>query len=187
MGAADFNTGALIKGTQEEILAALKIFNKYVTTKHEQYAKERNCAYLMSCYVSYDGEQGMGTRLTNMSEEDLIKFIEEHDNKVLVSASGPYGRFGSLSDVDLFKEIAEAAPHATVSGGMSGFNPGGDQIAAFELENGLMKCKYHEGEQEWDEDEDGEDWDDEWDEEDFEEPDWDYEEVYDPIAKKIVK
>ena len=187
MGAADFNTGALIKGTQEDVLAAIKVFMEYSTTKHDQYAKERNCAYLQSCYISYDGEKGLGTRLDSMSEEDLAKFIADHNNTVIISASGPYGRFGFLSEVNLFKEAAEAAPKATISGGMSGFNPGGDQMAAFELKDGLMTCKYHEGE-EFDEefDEDEEDWDDE-DDEDFEEPDWDYEEIYDPVKKKIVK
>ena len=188
MGAADFNTGAVIKGTQEEIVAALNVFNTYATTKHEQYAKERNCAYLMSCYLSYEGEHGLGTRLSNMTEEDIVKFIAEHNNEVLVSASGPYGRFGFLSEVNLFKEAAEAAPNATIAGGMSGFNPGGDQIAAFKLENGLLTCKYYEGEPEWEGEDEDEVWDDDdFDEENFEEPEWDYEEIYDPVTKKIVK
>ena len=70
--------------------------------------------------------------------------------------------------------------------GMDGFGTGGEQIASYELKDGLMVCKYHAGEpDEWDEDE--EDWDeDEWDE-DCDEPAWDYEEVYDPIAKKFIQ
>ncbi len=188
MGAADFNTGALIKGTTKEIVSAVNIFKKYATIKHEQYAKERNCAYLQSCYISYDGEEGLGTRINDMTDEEIAEFAKNHDNSVIVSASGPYGRFGFLSEVGLFKEIAESAPHATVSGGMSGFNPGGDQIAAYELKDGLLTCKYVEGEcEDWDEED--EDWDDydEDGEDDFEEPEWDYEEIYDPITKKIVK
>jgi hypothetical protein len=120
-----------------------------------------------------------------MSDDEIVTFAEKHNNTVIISASGPYGRFGFLSEVGLFKDIAEAAPHATVSGGMSGFNSGGDQIASYELKDGLMTCKYCEGEEpEWDEDEN---WDEDEDDEDFEEPEWDYEEIYDPIARKYLK
>ena len=178
MGAADFHTGAVIKGTTEEIVTAVNVFKEYTKGNHP--------AYLMSCRISYDGEKGLGTRVNNMTDEEIAAFAANHDHTVMISASGPYGRFCFLRDVNLFQDLAEAVPHATISGGMDGFGTGGEQIASYELKDGLMVCKYHAGEpDEWDEDE--EDWDeDEWDE-DCDEPAWDYEEVYDPIAKKFIQ
>ena len=54
MGAADFHTGAVIKGTTEEIVTAVNVFKEYTKGNHP--------AYLMSCRISYDGEKGLGTR-----------------------------------------------------------------------------------------------------------------------------
>ena len=187
MGAADFNTGVTLRGTREELLAMLKVLKSYATEKHEQYAKERNCAYLNSVYLARYQSAGLGQRINDMTDEDMLNLIDTCKNVIDVDASGPYGRFGFLSEVDLFREMAEAAPTASFEGGMGGFSTGGDQAAAYELKDGLLYCKYAEGEdwEEYDEDED-EDWDD--DDEDWDaEPDWTEEVVYDPIAKKCVR
>lgn len=190
MGAADFNTNARIEGTKEEILAIMKVLLSYTTEKKDQYNKERNCPYLTSVYVSGDGEKGLGTRLAPAEDADYLKFIEDRGNVLYVDASGPYGRFGFLDEVDLFHEMAEAAPGAKFVGAMSGFNPGGDMVAAFELKDKLLQCKYlMPNEEAWEDEEDEED---DWDENDDEcwddeEPDWDEIVVYDPIKKKYVK
>ena len=187
MGAADFNTGMTLRGTREELLAMLKVLKSYATEKHDQYVKERNCAYLMSVFLARHQSAGLGQRIDMMTDEDMLDLIDECKNVIEVDASGPYGIFGFLSEVRLFLDLAEAAPHATFEGGMGGFNPGGDQVAAYELKDGLLYCKYAEGEDaEWDEED--EDWDDD-DDEDWEdeEPDWTDEEIYDPVARKFIR
>lgn len=185
MGAADFNTGATIQGTRDEVFAILKVFHSYATEKHEQYSKKRNCAYLNSVYVGGEKTTGLGNRINFMSDEQLLSMIEENNCTITVNASGPYGRFNSLEDVDLFRDVAEVAPNAKVSGGMGGFDPGGDQCATFELKDGLLYCKYANGygDECWND----EDWDDDEDDWDEEEPNWDFEEVYDPIKKEVVE
>ena len=65
MGAADFNTGATIKGTKEEVLAILKVVLDYNTTKKEQYNQKRNCPYLTSVYVRGTDEKGINKILMN--------------------------------------------------------------------------------------------------------------------------
>lgn len=189
MGAADFNTSAKIKGTKEEVLSILKVLLNYNTTKKEQYNKKRNCPYLTSVYIHGSKEKGMGTRLAPAEDADLLKFIEENNCEIVADASGPYGSFGLLEEVDIFHDMAEAAPTASFSGGMGGFGTGGDQFANFELKDGLLYCKYSlpsDDELNEDEYEDDESYDDDDDWED-EEPIWDEEVVYDPIKKKNVK
>lgn len=190
MGAADFNTGAELRGTNEEIFAMLMVARSYGKEKRAQYQEKRNCPYFMSVYVNEGDEFHLRKNLLNLSDEDLMEFIASRNGVVSFEASGPYGVFNGLDSVDVFHEMAEAAPHAQISGGMGGFSPGGDEYANFELKDGLMVCKY--AHPHWDEDfeddeEFDEDWDDEDDFEDMEEPEWDEEIVYDPIAKKNVK
>lgn len=191
MGAADYNTGANLKGTKEEIFAMLMIMRSYATEKREQYRQKRNCPYFMGVHINGTDDFKLRRDLLIFSDEDLMAFIEENKCNVDVEANGPYGVFGMLDEVDVFHEMAEAAPNAQISGGMGGFGTGGDQYANFELKDGRMVCKYaYPHEDDWDdEDEDFEDdWDeddDDWDEQ--EEPDWDEEVIYDPVAKKNVK
>ena len=192
MGASDFNTGAKISGTKEEVFSILKVMHSYLTEKREQYREKRNCPYLSSLYIDGEDELDARRRIEQLSDEELMTFIEEKNCTIIVSASGPYGVFGLLDEVDLFHDMAEAAPNAYFEGGMGGFGTGGDQFASFELKDGHMICKYKypnenddwgEDEEDWDDD----DYDDYDDDEDFEEPDWDYEVIYDPVKKKNVK
>lgn len=188
MGAADFNTVAKISGTKEEVFAILKVMHSYVTNKREQYREKRNCSYLMSMCISGDNEFGTHRQISDFSDDELLVYIEEKKCAVFVEASGPYGVFGLLEEVNLFHEMAEAAPNASFSGGIGGFGAGGDQFANFELKDGLLYCKYVMPSDDWDDedyDEDDEDWDEDDDLED-EEPDWDEEVVYDPVKKKNV-
>lgn len=191
MGAADFNTGAKISGTKEEVFAILNVLHSYVTEKRKQYREKRNCPYLMSVCIEGENEFGTHKPLCDFSDEELMTFIEEKKCTVCVNASGPYGVFNGLEDINLFHEMAEVAPNAIIVGGMGGFDPGADQAASFELKDGLLHCKYavsyfgDELDEDYDEDdEDGEDDEDDWNEE---EPEWGEEVVYDPVKKKYVK
>ena len=190
MGAADFNTGATIQGTKDEVFAILKVMYSYVTTKREQYREKRNCPYLMSMCINGDNEFGMRRPISDFADDELMAYIEEKKCAICVDASGPYGVFGLLEEIDLFHEMAEAAPNAKFEGGMGGFGTGGDQCANFELKNGLLHCKYSLPSDDWDEDGYDDEYEDDWDEDDEwadEEPDWDKEVIYDPVKKKYVE
>ena len=185
MGAADFNTAVSIQGTREEVLAILKIIRAYATEKREQYRAKRNCPYLTHVNISGKDETSVHKSMLNMSDEELLIFIEESNCSVFVEAGGPYGVYMGLQQLSLFHEMAEAAPNAQFQGGMGGFDAGGDSMASFELNEQKLLCKYACHETEFYEDEDFED---DWDEEDCEqEPDWDTEIIYDPILKKNVR
>jgi hypothetical protein len=127
--------------------------------------------------------------MSDLSDDELMAYIESKKCTICVEAGGPYGVFGLLEEIHLFHEMAEAAPNASFDGGMGGFGTGGDQFASFELKDGLLYCKYSlPSDDEWDEDEnydEDDDSDDDWDED--EEPEWDTEEIYDPVKKKYVK
>ena len=191
MGAADFNTGVTISGTKEDVFKILKVMYSYATDKREQYREKRNCPYLMSLCISGDNEFGLHKPMSDFSDEELMRFIEEKGCTVCVDASGPYGIFGLLEDVNLFHEMAETAPTAKFEGGMGGFGTGRNQMASFELKDGMLYCKYAlpNDDEEWDE-EDCDDDDNDWDEDEYwenEEPDWDEKVVYDPVKKKYAR
>jgi hypothetical protein len=188
MGAADFYTSMKLEGTRDELLAMLNVVKSYATEKHEQYKTKKNCEYISSAFVGRFQADGMGKRINFMTDEEMLEVIDANKNVVLVDASGPWGIFGFLEEVNLFRDIAKAAPHAKLSGSISGFDAGGDQDAAYELKDGLLYCKYANSEDEFYDEDDDDDWDDEDDDDwDDEEPDWSMEEVYDPVTDKIIE
>lgn len=192
MGAADFNTTITLKGAREDVLAMMRVVKSYITDKHEQYREKRNCEYLMGANIeAHDINPFSGPNVGDMSDDEMLAMIDKYNCQITISASGPYGVFGNLDDIDLFKDMAESAPHASFTGFIGGFSVGGDQCAAFELKDGLLHCSYRFGEEfeeDYDEDEDldDEDWDDECEYEEVE-IEWDFEVVYDPINKKIIE
>ena len=75
MGAADFNTGAELRGTNEEIFAMLMVARSYGKEKRAQYQEKRNCPYFMSVYVNEGDEFHLRKNLLNLSDDDLMEFI----------------------------------------------------------------------------------------------------------------
>ena len=184
--AADFNTSIRMSGTKEEIIAMLTVAKKYATEKQQQYREKRDCEYFLGVAVKAANGNifDFGRSLTEMSDAELSALIDDSNCAVCAEASGPYGVFGTLDEIFVFEEMAEAAPNAKFVAEIDGFNPGGSQSALFVLENKLLNIKsYSEGEDfDYEEsDEDEEDWDDEG------EPEWTYEACYDPIAKKYIE
>ena len=193
MGAADFSTHVRLEGTEEELFEMLKVIKTYAVDKRQQYAKNKDCAYLLSVFIGRFQVEGLAPKIDAMTDEELMAFVKERKGVVLVDASGPYGRFWGLQDMKMFHEMAEAAPNAKFNGSVSGFDPGGTHAAELILADGLLNCKYSSVDHEFDEDD--EDWDEEdWDEdEEFDEdehpvePTWDTIINYDPVLKKNVK
>lgn len=187
MGAADFQSAVEIRGTKEEVFAIAQVMKTYATTKREQYREKRNCPYLTHINICGASEFGLHNPMLNLSDDEILAFIESKNCEISLEAGGPYGVFNGLSHIRMFHEMAEAAPNAYFKGAMGGFDVGGDYLAGFELKDQRLSCKYatnYHGELDEDEDYD----DDNWDEEDYEkEPDWDTEVIYDPINKKNVR
>lgn len=185
--AADFYTEMELSGTKKEVLAMLKIIRKYETENYERYKNHRDCAYIEGVSISgtNDDNDGDVYDLEDMTDKELLEIIDENGCQICVTASGPWGRFGFLDEIDLFRDMAEAAPDAEFDGNISGFNAGGDQDAEFELVDGLLYCRYAFPGDEYLDDEDDEA-DEDWDDKD-DEIEWTAEETYDPVAKKIIE
>lgn len=174
---ADFSTFIRLKGTNNEILAILNVIKTYEIEKYEQYITRHDCEYFNSIYVNGKNKpfSSNGKFLKTASEEELKEFIQSHKN-IYVFASGPWGIFGSLDELSLFEEMAEAAPNSNFVGRISGFDAGGSQEAEAELRAGLLYLRYSFS--------DDEDCDDEYDEDDSE---WDVEYIYNPVTKKFIE
>ena len=70
-----------------------------------------------------------------------LKFAEDAEGEVSFSADGPYGKFDGLNDVDVFREMAKAAPMASFEADVEG----GDDYVQSELhcclKNGVLKIE----------------------------------------------
>lgn len=76
--------------------------------------------------------------LESMSDEEIEALPISVDDTLYIDAQGPYGVFHWLEEVNLFFDIADAAPSATFSGSMWGSGNDGDQHVTAELKNGLL-------------------------------------------------
>lgn len=121
---ADLNTEITLEGNKKELLAFIKVLRVFERDRLKQYEDGEGCAYIES--VELDNG------LDNVSLEDLtLKEIREfisdcEENSIQVECSGPYGKFGKLSETGLFEALADAAPKASFDGQMTGFTSGGD-------------------------------------------------------------
>jgi hypothetical protein len=182
--AADFFINIEMRGSNDEVLEMLKVLRRYETEKHEQYVNSHDCEYIEGVRIggARDDSDSSGYDLEEMSDDELIEFIEENGCEIYADASGPWGRFSFLDEIGLFIDMADTAPNAEFEGSISGFNTGGDQDAEFKLVDGLLHCRYAipgDNFAEYD-DEDEDDWDDD----EYEELDWTSEETYNPLTKK---
>ena len=110
MATADFTFGITLDGTLEEVLAMLTVF--------QEYEKGKNGVYFSFCEL----KRGCKTvRMDKLDEDALRAFVEDGEGAVEVSGLGPYGRYGELNDIDVFREMAEAAPNASLEVEITGF------------------------------------------------------------------
>ena len=86
-------------------------------------------------YFSFIKVNGKDVNLKNLTE-DMISEIVSEGSKVSITALGPYGHYGELNDVGLFREMAEAAPKASFTAEISG-------NGQYEVQN--LKCELKDG------------------------------------------
>ncbi len=110
MATAEFEFSMTINGTALEVADILKIMKSYAEGKDGVYFS----------FVKVSGEAGDSTNIEEMSEEDILAFAGECAGEVKLEGLGPYGRYGVLNDVDIFRDMAEAAPGASFEAEITG-------------------------------------------------------------------
>lgn len=207
---ADFTTLIQIEGEICDVISMLKTLQSYSYDKYQENDKE---IYLQAIQLFDEDDatiNDLESPLDEMSEEEIVSFANESDGCIHIEASGPFGSFGWLDEIQLFENMASVAPDAHFKGSISGFNNGGDQEAEFELKDGLLYSKYatnvdsdfelfddeYEDEDEDDSFDDYDECEDEIidDEDDAEDVNdlllgtkWDFMHIYDPYQKEIVE
>ena len=109
MGTASFELNMTLNGTNEELMAMLGVFQKYVTGDES--------VYFLYPEISRDGE---GEDFEEMDEQGMQELLEASQGDVEITADGPYGNYCELNDANLFREMAEVAPHAKLEANIIG-------------------------------------------------------------------
>lgn len=129
MATADLDFNLEIKGTPDEITAMLRIMIEYSGGKDGVY---------FSFTTANVGGQSFRISSPGSEAEKLLEAAANADS-VKINASGPFGRYGELNDVDIFRDMAEAAPAAEFFGTISGFAGHADQSIRVRLADGNLK------------------------------------------------
>ena len=140
---ADLNTEITMKGTEEELFSLVKVIQSFENEKYEQYNTKHDCGYIEFCRIiegeaDFSKTQSNGKSLEELSDEDIHSLISKANGEIRILASGPYGVFFNISEVELFQEMACAAPTAYFNGFSSGFVTGADVSLTGELKEGIL-------------------------------------------------
>ena len=133
MATADLDFNLEIKGTPDEITALLKIMREY--------AGGKDGVYFSSVSADING-QTFRFSLTAADDEEFLTAIRTNTKPIDIHALGPFGRYGMINDVDIFRDMAEAAPNAEFTGSVVGFAGYADQSLNTRLENGKLYISY---------------------------------------------
>ena len=110
-------TNITMSGTQDEVIAMLKVLQTYVNENADQYKRTHDCCYLDWARIQ-EGRKEVSIR--KMSVEEMKAYLEKHGTSLTLNASGPLGAFSELTEVTMFEEIASAAPYASFEGHSEG-------------------------------------------------------------------
>ncbi len=116
---ADFNTEVTVKGTADELAAIGAVLWE---AKDNEIEITLNSINIGSWYKS----------IFAIEKEEFLSIVSSADGEFTVEAEGPYGRFGDLAEVELFTDMANAAPDAYFSGEIHGVSDGsGEYMDAY--------------------------------------------------------
>ena len=139
---ADFSTELQIGGSKKELRAALKVLIGFSNDED---------IYLDGVRIGKTNEKGTMDHSSCVylrgfkSKEEIDKFLDSLNGKMMVEAGGPYGHFGMLEEVGLFTELADAAPDANIAGSISGFDEEGFLYEErLEFKNNYLRCAVYE-------------------------------------------
>ena len=127
MATADFNLEMTINGTDEELATLLGVFQKYL--------KGEKGVYFNWPEVTRGDED---CDLEEAAPEEILEFLEGAEGEVEITADGPFGHYGMLNDVDLFRDMAEAAPDASLEAEITGITTYTEQNLNCNLENRIL-------------------------------------------------
>ena len=110
---AYYDTSISFSGNKEERQAFAGVLKLYSTREHS------------GAFFRFDDKE--------------IEAIENSDSEsVGINASGPWGNYGELNDVGIFREIAEAAPNAEMYGHIEGSGTYDEQDLKTKLKDGKL-------------------------------------------------
>lgn len=124
---ADFEFEMKLNGTQEELVAMLSVMRSYANGEKP-------------AYFSFTEAVRGGARidLEDADEDEILEFLSNNEGAVEITASGPYGHYGVLNDVDVFRDMAEIAPEAEFTGEISGSRTYSEESLNCKLENKIL-------------------------------------------------
>jgi hypothetical protein len=82
------------------------------------------------------GSQKLGLKDANRG--DIFQLLSQKNHPVHISAAGPYGHYNFLNDVDIFRDMAEAAPEATFTAEITGGRTYSKEWLRCKLENKIL-------------------------------------------------
>ena len=122
MGSAFYETSGVLKGNRKELAAMEAVLLKYTGAEQE--------AHFLRCeFADCPALRGEGAD------------VDSEENEVTFEADGPYGRYDSLKDVPVFREMADAAPAAFFEIVVSGNTDFTEDELKCRLSGGLMRME----------------------------------------------
>ena len=141
MGTASFETTIRIKGTKDDKVKILNVLKEYEAGNKE--VKFSNFKLVTGAKRAKLGE---------LDEAGLYGFVDSDDELGVSTVWGPYGHYGELNDVDIFREMSEVAPEAFFEAEITGETTYTMQSIKAVLENQkLTISSYFEANEEKDE------------------------------------
>ena len=108
MAEAYYSTELKLSGTKEELVKAIETIKSF----------EAGEVRLLDACICSDKKR---VRINDMQTSDEVKsFIIAQTLPITIQAEGPWGSFGDLSEVDLFKELSDVIPYASFTCHVSG-------------------------------------------------------------------
>ena len=130
---ADYELELKLLGNEEQLKGMLRIVALY-TNKGDKPA-----------YFSFIKVNGKEIDFSNISGEVIT------GGSAMVTAYGPYGHYGELNDVSIFRDLAEAFPQGAFIAEISGYGQYEVQNLKCELKGGLLNIEtYFESNEEAD-------------------------------------
>ena len=100
-GAVSFNTKIWIKGTLDDKVNLLNVLQKYVIGDTE--------VKFPDFQVKISAKQA---KLSELDEAGIRDYVSDGGELKASTVWGPYGRYVELNDINIFREMSEAAPDA---------------------------------------------------------------------------
>ncbi len=124
---ADFDLNLTVQGTPEELLSIINLMKRYSDG-------EKGIYFSFSSIESGDRNED----IDYIDPDELQELISDCDGSITITASGPYGSYGMLSDIEFFEDMSAAAPGASFNGVISGGTSYTDESMTAELKDGIL-------------------------------------------------